>query len=195
MKKAVLFIVISCCGSLFCQDTLREDQELTKAALSFYQWYISSLHIEGATTDFKVVPDNKGKCRLDTTDYFAELRNLGTISEDFIKSEIKRTKECALFLSKLSWQSYKSRSDASVYENQCPFFTNNYWIQSRDIPEGVELKSILQVEDKAEAVVRFFSREENEKNYRSDLNAKILLEKNDNVWEIESIILEKTSHP
>ena len=186
-KQRVLIIIFLFYSPVYYCQATSSDIQLNNSALSFYKWYINAINSEKICSDFNIVPDVKGMCKLDASGYFKELKKLGTISDKFLISETERVKGCAEYMSRIKWKEYKNREDSSPYENDCPFLSFYYWIRSQEIPSGVELQTINLKDNSAEATLKIFTNDEKEKYYWPQLHPVVILEKENSIWKIVSI--------
>lgn len=171
--------------ALFGQDST-EIKRVSSAAASFYNWYLFAINNDGIRFDFSVV-ENNGMCKLDSTEYFEQLRKLGTISDKFLLLEIERTKKCSEFLSTLKWEVYKNTDDPYEYDDHCPSFSCFYWINSQEPVDRVDIREVKITHETAEVDLIFYSLQNNEKIYWEDVTAKVWLEKMNADWQIVGI--------
>ncbi|EFK56603.1 hypothetical protein ACFU8T_09570 [Sphingobacterium spiritivorum] len=116
-------------------------QEIEKSGSSFYDWYFNNnfQYID-------VVKNRKGKSSLDTASYFKKLRDLGTISEKFIREEKKRLSGCNLFLETVNFEDYEN-ADAYKYDTYCGDLYYMYWIKSQEPPDEYTIHNVKQLSD------------------------------------------------
>ncbi len=119
-------------------STTQETAAITQSTHSFYDWCFKN--------DFpyyEVVRGQNGKCKLDTSAYFAKFRALGTLSELFIAKEKERVKGCAQFMATVDYATYEA-ADAYEFDSQCADFYYMYWIKSQEIPDSFSIKNVIQ---------------------------------------------------
>jgi hypothetical protein len=145
MKFYILLLSIIVVPFTYGQTAEQDSTELKiqEVALSFHKWYINAVNSNSAILnwDFNVVKGPKGKCQIDSSVYFSELRALGTISEKFLRSEQERFAECADYLSTAKWKTYQ-KADAYTYSGYCPSFDYYYWLRSQEQFYGVFVEKI-----------------------------------------------------
>lgn len=124
-----------------------EKKQIEQVALSFHRWNIECILKETGSIayDFEIIKDANDKCKLDSTQYFKNLRKLGTISEKFIQLEWQRVEKCSNFLKELDWKTYNS-ADAYEYQEFCDIYFY-YWTRTQEPFHGVEVKRSKKIDD------------------------------------------------
>lgn len=143
---------------------------------SFYDWYFKN--------DFPncdIIKDKNGKCLMDTVSYFKTLRNLGTVSEKFIRQEKKRLQTCAEFMSALDYSEFES-ADAYEYDEYCPEIYYMYWIHSQEPPISFSAKNIRKTSNSKASLDIYVNYGVND-----EALSNITLEKENNIWKITAI--------
>ncbi len=182
---SIIFIVPFTYGQAAEQDST--ELKIQEVALSFHQWYINAVNSNSGIlkSDFAVVKGPKGKCQIDSSVYFAELRSLGTVSEKFLHSEQTRFADCAYHLSTLRWKSFQN-ADALTYSEYCPSFDYYYWLRSQELYFGALVEKI-EKEDKLYKVTLALIFDTEDRNI-DHLNQPIVTVENENgKWMITEI--------
>ena len=188
--KRLLFLtfllIVSCANS---QTGYKDSTELKiqEVALSFHKWYINAVNSNSGILnwDFNVVKGPKGKCQIDSSVYFSELRSLGTISEKFLRSEQERFADCENYLSTVKWTTYQ-KADAYTFSEYCPSFDYYYWLRSQEIYYGALVEKV-EKEDQHYKVTLALIFDTEDKNIDS-MNQPIVTVENDNgEWMITEI--------
>lgn len=143
---------------------------------SFYDWYFKN--------DFPncdIIKDKNGKCLLDTVSYFKTLRNLGTISEKFIRQERTRLQSCAEFISTVDYSEYE-KADAYEYDEYCVDIYYYYWLKSQEHLNNFSVKNVRKINDN-NALLDIYV------NYGEEDTplSKVKLEKENSIWKITEI--------
>ncbi|MDU1904215.1 MAG: hypothetical protein E6772_05470 [Dysgonomonas sp.] len=165
-----------------------EKQAVEKAALSFYEWYLPTVHkLDNENYPFTVelIENGKGKYRLDYTAYFNELGKLGTISDKFLQVEKERFSYVEEYLS-----SDKYYEEIESYNDAYNDFVDDfyYYRMSQDIDfGGVKVISTQISSDQPTACVEIMLTT-TETGIDNNPRAQILLEKENNSWMIVKII-------
>lgn len=143
---------------------------------SFYDWYFKN--------DFpncEIIKDKNGKCLVDTVSYFKTLRNLGTISEKFIRQERTRLQSCAEFIATLDYSEYES-ADIYEYDEYCIDIYYLYWLKSQEHPDSFSVKNVKKINDNKASLDIY----ENYDEAGTPLS-KVFLEKEKSMWKITEI--------
>ena len=145
MKFYILLLSIIFVPFTYGQTAEQDSTELKiqEVALSFYNWYINAVNSSSLkhNWDFNVVKGPKGKCQIDSSLFFSELRTLGTISEKFLRSEQDRFADCEYYLSTVKWKTYQ-KADAYSFSEYCPSFDYYYWLRSQEIYYGALVEKV-----------------------------------------------------
>lgn len=126
------------------------NREIAKIAKSFHNWYLRNTNYypndksEKESTSFEIKRGENGNCEIDYSNYFNNLKRLGTISNKFLEEEKKRTLNCANFLRTIKWEDYNN-SDGYDYEEYCGFLYYIYWTRSQENTEKIEVISMEKV--------------------------------------------------
>ncbi|WDF45831.1 hypothetical protein PQ459_13085 [Chryseobacterium sp. KACC 21268] len=149
---------------------------IKKVGSSFYDWYFNN-----DFNDYEIVKDKNGKALLDSATYFKKLRNLGTISEQFITKEKEKLSTCSKFLAIKYFDDYNS-ADAYNFNDYCPDLYYMYWIKSQERPEKFVAKNIKQIDENNATV-------DIDLNYggKDEPLSKVILAKENNSWKIIDI--------
>jgi len=170
-------------------DSKENDPETIKIkeiATSFHNWYINAINTNKGVTNIKIQEGENGKCRVDTSSYFKELRGIGTISEKFITEEKLRFKDCIEFMENLDYSEYSS-ADAYVFDDHCSFFYYMYWIRSQERADGVSAKSVEKDIDKIDVTLNFYNEYYGEISYWDVHKPIVELEKENDTYMITKI--------
>jgi hypothetical protein len=156
-----------------------ELKTIEKNGKSFYDWYFKN--------DFpncNIIKDKNGKSLVDTVSYFKTLRNLGTISEKFIRQESARLQACAEFMATLDYSEYES-ADLYEYDEYCVNIYYYYWLKSQEHPNNFSVKNVKKINDNMASLDIY----ENygETNVPDVPLSKVFLEKENNIWKITEI--------
>jgi|GEM_PF-1538935 hypothetical protein len=165
-----------------------EKQAVEKAALSFYKWYLPTVHkLDNENYPFTVnlVENGNGRYKLDYTTYFNELVKLGTISDKFLQVEKDRFSYVEEYLSSNKYYE-EIESYYDVYNDFAEDFY--YYRMSQDSDsDSAEIISTQIMSDKQTACVEIRLTTAEVGIYNSP-RAQIFLEKENNNWMIVNII-------
>ena len=159
------------------KEPVDELKTIEQNGKSFYDWYFKN--------DFPncdIIKHKNGKCLVDTVSYFKTLRNLGTISEKFIRQERVRMQGCAEFMATLDYAEFDN-ADAYEYDEYCVDIYYMYWLKSQETPNSFSAKNIQKTNGNKASVDIYV-------NYGGDNNeplAKVILEKENRIWKITEI--------
>jgi hypothetical protein len=124
----------------FCQS--RTDKELVEKVVSkHFKWYINILGSNSHNTYVQIeIDDNSGTTFLDVRNYLGYLKESGTVSPEFIKSETSRTSSCNYLLRNLK----KDETFEMDIHNQCDFVYFYFWLYSNKAVDGVINSSVIK---------------------------------------------------
>jgi len=142
------------------------EKRISEIATSFHRWYIKNTNdlTTNVSTGIEIIKGKDGKCVVDYQPYFNQLRKLNTISEKFIESEKQRTKDCAAYIEKMDWEQYET-SEGYDLEEYCSFFYYQYWTQSQDSFDGLDVFEISHENNIWEIKIQFYFMDGNKKHY------------------------------
>lgn len=146
---------------------------------SFYDWYFKN--------DFPncdIIKDKNGKCLLDTGSYFKTLRNLGTISEKFIRQERTRLQSCAEFISTVDYSEFEN-ADVYEYDEYCVDIYYYYWLKSQEHPNNFSVKNVKKINDNNASLDIYENYSES--NVPDVPLSNVKLEKENSIWKITEI--------
>ncbi len=160
--------------------------KIKEVATSFHNWYINAENSNEGTTSMIIMEGENGKCRVDTSSYFKELRRIGTISEKFIAEEKLRFKDCIDFIENLDYSDY-STAEEYDFSEYCNFFYYMYWIQTQQRADGLRVESVKNENGKWYVTLNFYHEYEGEITYWAVYKPIVELERNNNSYMITKI--------
>lgn len=161
-------------------NSATELEQIKKAGSSFYDWYFKNKF-----SYVDIIQDKNGKCLLDTSSYFAKLRKLNTISEQFISREKQRLSGCGTFISTVDYAAYEA-ADAYEYDEYCLDLYYMYWIHSQEEPNSFAAINPRKL-DAQHAVLDISVKYDS----LAEPLSKVKLEKEQGVWKITAINFPK----
>lgn len=148
---AIVFCLIACDSSSKktsnnkLKETIltKEDIEIAKIAMSFYEWYINYVSIDNNEPKIGLVKDTGDARKLSNVDKYMELLySLNTLSPKFLKNESQRLANCDCFLKTFDWTKYENTYDFD--DTPCGFFTYKYWFKSQEESHKVRVASLIK---------------------------------------------------
>lgn len=194
MKKLILLLIATVtlirCTSKTTENndtavtditTEAELKAIEQSGRSFYDWYFKN--------DFpncEIVKGKNGYCVMDTISYFKTLRNLGTISEQFIRSERDRLQNCAEFIENFEYEEYQN---VQVYDpgHYCSYLYTMNWLGSEDPAAKFWTQNVTKINDTTASVAIYIAYDisGNDK----QLLSTVFLKKEKNKWMMTEIRL------
>jgi hypothetical protein len=172
-------------------EIVNDSNAIALTSLTFYNWYLDCLKADSTYNIVQPIYHWINKIPiLDISEYLKRLKNLGVVSDDFIKTETARFKICQDSLNTINFEEVDS-CGCSVGEffQVCDFVDYFYWINTQEKYDGCEIQEIKINNLKATCKLLFFYNSNNSKGKQYDRNFICILnlKKNNNKWLIDTI--------